>query len=109
MAADFTVKKGDTTPVIQVTCKDQADVVVDLTGSTIKFKMVERGSTTLKVDASATVVTALSGIVKYVWTAANLDTAGRYDGEFEVTFAGGEIETYPNDRQIDILITPDLP
>jgi len=109
LAADFTIKQNDTTPIIQATCKDQADVVVNLTGSIITFKMVERGGTTLTVNASATIVNALGGIVKYTWVPGNTSDAGGYDGEFQVTFAGGDIETYPNDRQIDILITPDLP
>lgn len=64
----------------------------DLTTSTVKFRMRAVGSSTLKVDAAATVVTAASGDVRYDWVSADVDTAGDYLGWWRVTLPSGRIQ-----------------
>ena len=44
-------------------------------------------------NVAAAVGVAVDGTVKYEWQAADTDTAGEFDGEFEVTFGGGGIQT----------------
>lgn len=62
-----------------------AGVAKDLTGCTVKFKMRAVGSSTLKVDAAATIVTPAAGTVRYDWAAADVDTAATYLVWWEVT------------------------
>lgn len=62
-----------------------AGVVKDLTGCTVKAKMRAVGSSTLKVDTAATVVSAPAGSVRYDWQAADVDTAGTFLYWWEVT------------------------
>lgn len=61
-------------------------VAFDLTSSTVVFKMRAVGSTTLKVNAAATIVApATNGNVRYDWAALDVDTAGTYLVWWEVT------------------------
>jgi len=64
----------------------------DLTGSTVVFRMRAEGSSTLKVDASATVVAAASGEVRYDWVSADVDTAGDYLGWWRVTLPTTKVQ-----------------
>lgn len=62
---------------------------VDLTSSTVKFKMRALRSATLKVDAAATIVGApTAGNVRYDWAAADVDTDAYFLCWWEVTTAG---------------------
>ncbi len=82
---------GDRLPVISENITS-GGVAVDLSSSTVKFKMRAIGESTLTVDASATIASpATAGNVSYAWAAADVDTAGEYLGWWEVT-TGGKIQ-----------------
>lgn len=68
---------------------------VDLTGSSVKFQMRAVGSTTLKVDAAATIVTPAAGTVRYDPAANDVNTAGFYTGWWHVTLPGGTLQDTP--------------
>lgn len=104
---NFYIKRNDTKPLLTVTLS-QDDSVVDITDATVMFHM---GTIT---DATAVVVTATAGAVRYDWVAADTDVAGVYPAEFEVTFVDGKIETFPNtdvtddDEFLTIIVGADL-
>jgi len=94
MAEKFYIKQNDTKPVIRVKLLDSAGNVA--TGTT-------------KVDKqTCTINTAVLGDVQYAWSAANTNTADRYEGEFQVTYSDGSIQTFPNNTYIDITVTDDV-
>jgi hypothetical protein len=70
-------------------------VAVNLTGSTVKLQMRLVTSSTLKVDTSAVVVSAVAGTVRYDWAAIDVDTAGAYVAWWRVTNASGLIQDTP--------------
>lgn len=67
---------------------------VNLTGATVKLQMRAVNSSTLKVDAAATIDTPASGLVHYDWAALDVDTAGYYVAWWRVT-SGGTYEDTP--------------
>jgi hypothetical protein len=101
------MKRNDLLPEIQGVCED-ANGPVDLTtASSVKFLMGLPGVTTNKVSAAATFVDRPNGVVKYSWVSGDTDTAGEYEGEFEVMWPGTKPETFPNRGKIKIVIEAD--
>ena len=105
----FCIKRNDRSPDYTATLEAPAGTPVNLTGTTVKFIMRAEGSSgSPKVSAAATVVSAADGTVKYSWGASDTDTAGHYQAEWEVTFAGGVKRTWPPEDYLYVTVVPDL-
>lgn len=105
MADTFYIKQNDTSPAI----KYQLDPKVDLTGASIVFNMTRSIGTPIVNRGAAEIVDdATDGIVSYQWAEGDTSQTGQFRGEFEITYADGSIETFPNYGYIQILITSDL-
>lgn len=90
--ADIRIYKDNTAPSVLDTIQIDG-APFDLTASTVKFQMRAEGSSTLKVDAAATVTDAVNGEVQYDWATGNTDTVGDYVGWWRVTTAGKAQDT----------------
>ena len=103
------MKQNDTGPDLQVSILDGNSTAVDVTGATIVFNMAAGGISKV-ASGAVTIVTAASGVVKYLWQAGDTDTPGVYEGEFQVTFSSGKVETFPNSdaERLTIIITKEL-
>lgn len=106
--ADIALKRNDRLPVLQASLKNPDGSAVNLTGTSQRFVMRLPGAAAAKVTAVPTVVNASGGVVQYSWAAGDTDTTGTYQAEFEVTFAGGLIQTYPNNGYLSVAIIDDL-
>lgn len=91
---DVIMFQGERSPSVSDTIK-VAGAAFDLTGSSVKFQMRLRGSSTLKVDAAAVIVTAASGTVRYDWASADVDTPGEYEGWWLVTLPSTKTQSTP--------------
>lgn len=102
-----TYSRGDQGIPLDLTVYNPDGTIADITGATVKFKMRSTIGTTLKVDAVCTIDDGPNGKCSYTLIAADLDTAGSFIAELEVTFSGGNpIQTAPLEP---FRIIPDLP
>ncbi len=81
--------KGDTYPLV-VTLKVN-NTVVDLTGATTEMHIVGQSKNLTIVGTSAT---PTNGSVSFAFLDADVDTAGAYEYDIEVTDSGGLITTF---------------
>lgn len=103
----FRIKQNDTSPGLEAVLSNAGGTAINLNGSSVRFHMRRAGAAVV-IDAAATIVTAAAGLVRYSWTAGDTDTAGSYQAEFEVTYADGSIESFPNTANLDIVIMEDV-
>jgi hypothetical protein len=108
--ADFYLKQNNTArPFVAVLRDDEGPV--DLTDATVLFVMQQSGESEAKVSAEGEVdpdQTANKGKVKYSWASEDVDTAGTFLAEWVVTFDGGRVQSFPNEGQLVVEITPAL-
>ena len=102
-------KQNDTSPALQEQLLDGTGTVVDLTGASVKFMAWFPGDTAVKINAAATIVgAATNGTVKYTPSATDTNTVGDLMVEWQVTFAGGAIETFPNSGWQKVRVLDDI-
>jgi hypothetical protein len=101
----FYIKRNDTSPSIRYALSPTS---VDLTGATVRFHMRARGGATVVYSAASVVTATGTPTVEYDWDAADTDTAGVYEAEFEVTYPVGAIETFPSVGYIRVSIEEDI-
>lgn len=104
----FKIKENDTTPSLRASLLDGSGDPVDLIGTTVRFYMRLIGSSTVAIDAVASVISEPGGIVQYDWVDGDTADVGSYQAEFEVTYADGNIETFPNANYIGVEIIDDI-
>ena len=89
--------QGDTRPAIVCTITDETTGdPVNITGATVILKFRPTGSTTLQATVTGTVTSGSTGQVAFypASTPAMLTgDAGDYEGEIEITFSDGQIQT----------------
>ena len=95
----FNIKQGDASPAWQTVLQDNAGNAVDLSGATVALSMIRVGSRTKTIDArAATITDAPTGAVQFLFDAADTAVWGSYLVEWIVTYSGGRVEKFPNDR-----------
>lgn len=93
----ISIYKGNTGPSLTSTISFNG-VAADLSTSTVKFMMRPEGSTTNKVNATATIVApATAGNVRYDWSASDTDTVGDYLFWWRVTSLAGAVQDTPEE------------
>ncbi len=87
--------QGDTLPTVTVTLTDEfTGVAINLTGATVVVKFRAAGSTTVLSTLTCALIGAAAGIFSFSFPSPALDVAaGLYEGEIQVTFSGGAIQS----------------
>ena len=106
----FEIVQNDTSPAFECILRDGFGSPVDMTGATVLFHMRLAPGGTVKVNGGAmgAVGSAINGRQKYSWAAVDTDTAGEFEAEVQVTFADGQIRTFPPDGYVAISIKDDI-
>lgn len=106
--ATFVMKRGDTLPALPVQLLNPDGSIPNLAGAVVVFKMSDPATGALIVNRAAAIVDLPTASVTVNWLAGETSVVGIYKGEFEVTFVGGKVATYPNQGFLTINIGPDL-
>jgi len=104
----FYIKQNDTSPDLQVTCKDYEGTVVNVSGATVNFHMRNKQTREVQVDGVGSIVDGAAGQVKYSWSAGDTDTVGGFDAEFEIIYSDSSVETFPNNGFITVVVLDDI-
>jgi len=96
---------GDNVSVIEASLKDGNGNAVNLTGATVILLYREQSSSTSPTSVACTVTDATAGVVQ---ARPTFSTAGFYVAEFEVTFTGGSVQTFPTASPFKIIVRSDL-
>jgi len=102
------IVKGDTRPLLTFTVRDSNTAAagktldandsttwaaIDLTGATVHLRTRAVGSTTIVKDITCSLVDATNGKVSAQFPTGSWTAAGLYEGELEITFSDGGIQT----------------
>lgn len=112
MADRIKLVQGDTRPQIVISCKNQLGAAIPFPGGSVRLYFRAEGSTTVLQTITGTLLTGFvnddgsitstapydvagsGGRASFNWPAGALNVdAGNYEGEVEITFADGTIQT----------------
>ena len=93
---------GDTFP------NPTADLNADVTGCTIRFRMMHLDGR-FHLEGPASIADAAQGIVFYDWQPGNTNTVGAYRCQFHVTYPSGDVQRFPQDSYLELIIRPAVP
>lgn len=109
----FIIKRNDTFPSLSINIKTRGEfnqiIPYNLSAVTAcTFSMSDSSGRLIVSSASATILVASAGTIQYTWTTDDTDTSGKFNGEFELLFSGGNIMSIPNLGYINIEIIDDI-
>lgn len=87
--ATFTT--GDTAPDLTGTCTSSG-TAVNLTGATLALHLKKPSGAS--VTKAGTIVSPTAGTWSYTWVTGDLDEAGKWTVEVQVTYSNGRIQTF---------------
>lgn len=93
--------KGNLRPFAQATLQYPDGSVINLTGCSVRFHMEKDGAEI--VDAVATIIDAVNGVVRYEWTGSDTNVSGKCKAEFEVTFSDAKKQCWPRGHNFIIV------
>jgi hypothetical protein len=82
------LSRGDSAIPVDIEIRNDEGEPYVLTGKTVTMKAQKINAAAVKISSACTVVSATEGIVRYTFSSADLDTAGVFDAELEMTSSG---------------------
>ena len=107
--ADFTIKQGDTAPVLTDTLTYSDETSVNLTGATVNLVLRQLTANAPMLNKSATITSATNpATVSYTFTAQDTANAGQFVGNWVVAFSGGSQMTFPTVGDLEVTVEENL-
>lgn len=106
--ADFVLKSHDRYPSIQALFTSSGAPVDLSTATSVTFIMRPMQGGQVKVNGVAVIVNAAGGVVRYDWAAADTDTPGSFQAEWQVTWSDGKRQTFPTQSYHTVDVLADL-
>jgi hypothetical protein len=112
-AGEFIIKQNDTLPILEVCLFGKGNLgqreVMSLAGATgVTFSMVDSCGDYAIMKQTAQITNMTAGTIQHSWTTADTSEAGKFNGEFEITYTGGGKMSVPQIGGIPIRITEDI-
>ena len=101
----ISLHQGDTKPLDRTLRRGAS--AIDLTGSAVEFHMQQRDGDKA-VTITCSLPDAAAGETRATWAVGDVDTAGTYDAEWQITYSSGVIETIPNTGTEPLVIHADI-
>ena len=101
-------KTGDTWPPLEITLTDAGQPVDLSTATAIAFHSAPKAPATITINAPMQPADPVNGVVRYLWQPGDLDEAGTFRAEAEVTWADGTIQTFPPDGYLSYTVADQL-
>jgi len=103
-ATPFIIKQGDTRDYLRVPLQGSDGNPAQIAAATVKFNM-RQGKKVVVDHGTVFIIDVPTATVEYRWATADTAIAGSdFEGEFEVTYSDGTIQTFPDDVNIPIYI-----
>jgi glutamine phosphoribosylpyrophosphate amidotransferase len=95
MAEKIKLVQGDNAPDLYVTLVNSStNTKLNVSTASVVMKFREQYGTELKAEITGTKPNGGSdGVVSFTWPDGALDTAGNFEGEIEITYQDGKIQT----------------
>jgi hypothetical protein len=118
MARLISMKVGDLEPAVVLRCTSGGKPYDISEAASATFVMRARDADSPKVDTAATILDdgtgTNRGLVKYVWSTGDSDTAGDFLAWIQVDWGAGRVQTFPPigaltvrfEADPDVVITP---
>lgn len=109
----FIIKRNDTAPTMEARLIGKSQQPVPLLGATVVFNMRSISGAVVVDRGAVVVLDGDTGLIRYDWSVNDTARSGSYQGEFEVTFADGKVETFPKSEStvsnfITIIVSEDV-
>jgi len=105
--ANLVFKRFDTYPPLGATLSGASGVIDLSNASAVFFSMKSAVGTVVASMVMASVI-ATAGYVQHNWVASETSMADTWQGEFEIHWKAGGVQTVPNDGTVSLIIEADL-
>lgn len=109
MDPDYELTQGDADIAMTATLLGADGTSTNLSSATsIAFHLAIIGGGAVSPAGVVSIVNAAAGQVQYLWAVGDTVNACYLSGEFQVTFPGGKIVSYPTDPKLLIRINAQI-